>query len=754
MKKLFILIFLFGLLLNLYPQNREKIDSIEKRLDTVKNDSVKGYLNFILWKEFYSFNSDSANYYINKIIELSKKQDEIHKGKIYQFMGDEFFRMGLRFKSLKYYQKSLNIYIEIQDSNGIARCYSNIGQLYYSLSRYPESISNYMKALQIYKTQNDIKGLLFLKKYISDIYIITEEFNKVIQLRREVYDLVINNQNYFNDFDRAMVSFFLGEAYLLNNNDSLALKYFNESLIYGNKPISKHLSNYPKQALLGNVYRNMADIEKKKNNYSKAIKLYKTSVKLLSEVNYTSDIASSYIGIGNSYSSLNNFKQAIIFYNKGYNIAKKTNDIEQLRNVTELLNLVYEKSNNINKAYEFYKLYHIYDDSLKQLNSINEIQKTILQFNFDMEKKQSELEYQNKYLRQHNEIVKQKLIKNSAIVIIFIIILGLFFAIKGFINKKRANILITTQKNEIEEKNSKLNKLVEEISTQRDDIFKQKEIIEEIHHEISQSIDYATRLQGAILPESEILEKYLSEHFVLFKPKNKVSGDFYWWAHIENHTIITAADCTGHGVPGAFMSMLGTSFLREIVQKEYITHTGVILRKLRKEIIKALKQKGEQGEQKDGMDMAIVSIDHKTNIVQFSGANNPLYIVKNGELKVESGGGDAIKLYKPDELFNFKLYEIKPDKMPIAIYEKMDDFTTYEIQLEKGDLLYMFSDGFADQFGGIKGKKFKYKPFKHLLLKNANKPMEEQKKLLNTTFEDWKGNLEQIDDVVVIGIKI
>jgi len=329
-----------------------------------------------------------------------------------------------------------------------------------------------------------------------------------------------------------------------------------------------------------------------------------------------------------------------------------------------------------------------------------------------------------------------------------------------YINKNLEGIVvertkeISEQKEHIEEKNEELNQLIEEVVSQRDEIEKQKEIVDEINYEVSESINYATRLQGAILPEEKLLKKYLSEHFVLFKPKDKVSGDFYWWSHIENHTVITAADSTGHGVPGAFMSMLGSSFLREIVQKEYVTHTGVILKKLRKEIIKALKQKGEMGEQKDGMDMAIISIDHETNIVQFSGANNPLYIIKSGKLKIETEMDNAVKEFELDETSAYKLYEIKPNKMPIAIYEKMDNFTAHEIQLEKGDQLYMFSDGYADQFGGPKGKKFKYKPFKRLLLRNADKPMTEQKELLNTAFDNWKGNTEQIDDVVVVGIKM
>ncbi|HBS86085.1 MAG: hypothetical protein A2W91_08000 [Bacteroidetes bacterium GWF2_38_335] len=313
-----------------------------------------------------------------------------------------------------------------------------------------------------------------------------------------------------------------------------------------------------------------------------------------------------------------------------------------------------------------------------------------------------------------------------------------------YINKNLEKIVeerteeITFQKKQIEEKNEELHQLLEEVSSQRDEIeaqrdlvTEQKEHIEEIHKEVSQSIDYATRLQSAILPDKNILKDNISDFFVMFHPRDKVSGDFYWWANIEGHTIITAVDCTGHGVPGAFMSMLGVSYLREIVLKEYVTHPGVILRKMRKEIIRSLKQKGVSGEQKDGMDMALVSISHADNKMLFAGANNPLYFIRNGVLT-----------------------EYKPDKMPIAIYEKMDNYTVHEITVEKGDMFYLFSDGLADQFGGPNGKKFMYKQFKEILTANSHLPMEEQKQALSDAFESWKGYHEQIDDVVVIGIRI
>jgi serine phosphatase RsbU (regulator of sigma subunit) len=228
-----------------------------------------------------------------------------------------------------------------------------------------------------------------------------------------------------------------------------------------------------------------------------------------------------------------------------------------------------------------------------------------------------------------------------------------------------------------------------------------------------------------------LLEETFSDHFVFFRPKQKVSGDFYWWTRVEERVIVAAADCTGHGVPGAFMSMLGVSLLREIVNREYITHPGVVLNRLRKEVIRSLDQKGEHGEQKDGMDLALISVQPGTLACDYAGANNPLYLVRDGELT-----------------------EYRADHMPISHYPRLDKFTNHEIQLQKGDQLYLFSDGYADQFGGEKRKKFKYKNFARLLVETTSRPMREQHDILLKTIVAWQGEIEQIDDMVIVGIKI
>ncbi|OFX61469.1 MAG: hypothetical protein A2046_00125 [Bacteroidetes bacterium GWA2_30_7] len=368
-------------------------------------------------------------------------------------------------------------------------------------------------------------------------------------------------------------------------------------------------------------------------------------------------------------------------------------------------------------------------------------------------------------------------------------------------------------------KNIRLEKIVQErtaeIQLQNIEISHQRDELSEQKREITDSIQYAKRIQQAMLPslspklqdsssklqdlerenvrqgESENLHTVTLSHghtfdlFVLFRPKDIVSGDFYWTTLISTMghdplLVVAVADCTGHGVPGAFMSMLGISFLNEIVRKKEITQASRILDQLRISIIDALRQTGESGTQKDGMDMSLVVIKNQDSNskfqdsgselsksskllesykAQWAGANNPLWLVRSSKEmppfeKVASlGKGPSAK-----NLTGFQnlsgLEEIKPDKMPVAIYEKMNDFTNNDIQLFKGDYLYMMTDGYEDQFGGPKGKKFLSKNLKQLLIDNCQLPMEEQKNVLEKTLNEWIGSGEQIDDITVLGIKI
>jgi serine phosphatase RsbU (regulator of sigma subunit) len=277
-----------------------------------------------------------------------------------------------------------------------------------------------------------------------------------------------------------------------------------------------------------------------------------------------------------------------------------------------------------------------------------------------------------------------------------------------------------------------------QVTVRTAEVVHQKKIIEEKNKDITDSINYAKLIQEAILPSKEIKYRIFPKSFILFQPRDIVSGDFYWFSEKNGKRIIAAADCTGHGVPGAFMSMIGNSFLNEIVNEKGIIQPSEILNLLRANIIKSLNQSNAENvsgairQVQDGMDIALCMFDENNNTVEFSGANNPVWIIRNGELK-----------------------EYKGDKQPIGLYSgEAKPFTNNTIKLEKGDSVYIFTDGFADQFGGKAGKKFKYKQLMELLISIQEKEMIEQENILARTINEWKGDIEQVDDILVIGIKI
>lgn len=290
------------------------------------------------------------------------------------------------------------------------------------------------------------------------------------------------------------------------------------------------------------------------------------------------------------------------------------------------------------------------------------------------------------------------------------------------------------------------------ISERTAEIRKQKE-------ELEDSILYARRIQRAMLPSISILEENFPNHFILFKPRDVVSGDYYWMAKREGKIFIVAADCTGHGVPGAFMSLLGISFLNEIIAKPEIEKSGEILDALREYVMTSLKQTGEEeDETKDGMDLSLIILDKQNKTIQYSGAYNPLYMVRelNSDEKAKLKSGNELDLSK-GSLNNddYILEQVNADKMPIGIsVKKFDHFSHTDLDLEPGLSLYMLSDGYVDQFGGPLGKKYMSKKFKKLILDIQDKSMEEQGKILDETLIEWIGDLDQIDDVLVVGIKI
>jgi serine phosphatase RsbU (regulator of sigma subunit) len=324
-------------------------------------------------------------------------------------------------------------------------------------------------------------------------------------------------------------------------------------------------------------------------------------------------------------------------------------------------------------------------------------------------------------LEHKNQIKRQKIITLSVVVALFLTLFLVYFIFRGFNQKKKANLIL-------EETNK---------------------IIEEKNKDITDSITYAQRIQLAILPSFEFIKQYLPEAFVLYKPKDIVAGDFYWMEIVKSREfrddrlensiassqlrLIAAADCTGHGVPGAMVSVVCSNALNRTVKEFGITDPGKILDKVRELVLETFEKSGS--DVKDGMDVSLCSIlpvlNSEFSTIQWAGANNPLWYIRDGVLK-----------------------EITANKQPIGKTDNPKPFTTHTLQLKKNDMLFLFSDGFADQFGGPAGKKFKYKTLEKLLLENAGKPLQDQERALLNAFDDWKGHTEQVDDVLIIGIRI
>lgn len=332
--------------------------------------------------------------------------------------------------------------------------------------------------------------------------------------------------------------------------------------------------------------------------------------------------------------------------------------------------------------------------------------------------KQKEIQEQNAELeKQVIRIRNQQNLIYVFGVMILLVLVAAYYMLRAYRIKKQSNKMLQEKNEEIVAQN-------EHIVIQRDQILEQKQ-------EITDSIQYASRIQRALLSPEDIVKNTVADHFILYRPRDIVSGDYYWMTEFENNLIAVAADCTGHGVPGAFMSMLGMAFLNEIVKEKQISDTGEVLSQLRSYIMKTLNQEGRE-ETKDGMDMSVCYIEKDTRKMYCSAAYNSVYISHNGELVT-----------------------LKADRMPVGLSDKAGTpFSVQEYQLEEGDMVYMLSDGYVDQFGGPKGKKFMTKRFKNLILEIADKPMAEQQVVLEKALDDWMGDTEQIDDILVFGIKV
>jgi serine phosphatase RsbU (regulator of sigma subunit) len=423
----------------------------------------------------------------------------------------------------------------------------------------------------------------------------------------------------------------------------------------------------------------------------------------------------SYHSFGNIYLAKGDMQQAINWENKAVAMSEKYGVHNWDDQFFEVLQAAYLKQGNYKQAYDFLKRYYLYKDSISKVHNEKQI------YQLKNEEKEAKLtaDFDKKTAvaaadQEKKDAISKADSKRQKLYILFSLIIAI---VLGGVAIVVFRSLKTTRKQKAE------------IEIQKTLVEQQKDLVEEKNKEILDSITYAKRLQDAILPPLNLVKQYLPESFVLYKPKDIVAGDFYWMERAGDNILIAAADCTGHGVPGALVSVVCSNALNRTVKEFKITQPGKILDKVRELVLETF-EKSESNVQ-DGMDISLCCINTKTNEVQWSGAYNSLWYIHNGAIN-----------------------EVNADKQPIGKHDKPLPFNTHNINLQKGDTMYLFTDGYADQFGGPKGKKFKYKALQEKLLAFSQQAMSEQRQMLDKAIEDWKGNLEQVDDILIIGVKV
>lgn len=679
-----------------FSQSLKKIDSLNTIFNNKSTiDSVKLDVGLNLIRILYRKDPNQAILIAEKTITISKHLNKPIK------LAQVFIGLGLIYKnqndldSAEYFQKlALNLFQKNNaESEQIADVLNNLGVIEKNRTNYDKALGYYLRAMDLYKSQAS------LSKVYTNIGNVYKNLNNNAKAK-EYYQLDIEICEKAKDFKSLANAYDnLSGIYILEKDYEKAKNLLSECL----QILSKDGTNL--HALSG-VYSAFASIYMKEKNFVMA-KEY-----LIKSLKYSKESK-----------SIENYVTGLLFLSELNRLTSKPNSsIEQLKEVESIFKTQPIEKLNINyyqESYEVYSALNNFKLANFYLNKINHDQDSIFKNDIaskisQMEKKiQNEKKQKEIELLKKNELIKNSELKRQKYVNYFIIGIALLIA----------SILIFVARSLNEKKKS--NKILEQKNIE---IEEQKNLLQVTNKEITDSINYAQRIQESLLTSKSIFKENLKEFFILYKPKDIVSGDFYWATKTNSGFMIICGDCTGHGVPGAFMSLLGISYLNEIVNQANINKPNLIFDSLKEKIISNLNQKDEA--RKDGMDASLVCI--KDNLIEFACANNQLWQISDN-----------------------KLIKHNADKHPIGMGINDDFcFTNHSITKNKGDMFFMFTDGYADQFGGPKGKKFKYTQLEQILLSNCNRPLIEQKNILEKTIDDWKGNLEQLDDILLIGFKI
>jgi len=602
-------------------------------------------------------------------------------------------RLGNYKKAIEYASEAAKIRKELGDPRGTASALNNLAISYGNLGDFPKSLSSYFKSLELRESIHDKLGMSVSYLNIGDSYNIQGKFEESEKFLLKALPLKIE----LGDKE--------GEAYVYANLASIATsrKNYKEALVLHLKALKLREEMGDKQNTNQTyvfIGKNYFDQRKYNEALSYYLKARASSKQLGDKVN----LIEGATGAGKCYEEKKDYRQALINYQEALRIAKEINYRPGLSEVLNNMASVQERLQNYKEALSYQRAFTQLKDSM--LNEASFKQAAELNTHYETDKKEKEI-----LLLTKDQQLKDKTLKQQRLVRIGLISgLGLLFILSFLLfnryqYKQKANLVLKKQKNEISEKNM----------------------------QIIDSIDYAKNIQEAILPDQGKLLTFLTDFFILYKPKAIVSGDFYWVGKKDDKIICAVADCTGHGVPGAFMSLLGHNILENVVQRTTSINPGAILTTLNEEIVARFSKGKEKETVKHGMDIAIISFDTKKQQLEYAGARNSLYLIRNEAL-----------------------IELKADKISTGVVQADKTtvhYTNHLQEIRKGDMIYMFSDGFPDQKGGAEKKKFYYQPFKDLLTATSKDPVEEQKQKLDKAIINWMGEIEQVDDILVMGIR-
>jgi serine phosphatase RsbU (regulator of sigma subunit) len=692
--------------------DRKLLDSCLNLFHTTKQDTdqinaLYGICNHMMhdaWKKYQVIQYDLINIALvkhkanpKKIISLNNRLAEALSN--YGYMHHSNGNIG---EAIESYQNSLSIHTETKSKIGMASDFLNIGSMHRIQGDMSKALEFSYKSLKIFEELGDVDAVadnLNNIAYIHNRQGDTENALVYYHKSLKVY------KSTGNKYAIGYALYNIGATSLLKGDTAIAMDYTRQSLklcqeIGDLEGVANSLNN------IGKIYKSHGDFLKAKDCYSKGLKIRQ-------EIGDKAGVLASFSTIGELEMANGDYAKAEKNLIKSLNLSKEIGYVKHMSANYKLLSELYVKTKRYTKALDMFKFHINMRDSLNNESTQKAAAKQEAKYEYEKQKVLDDAEHDKQLAIEQEEKEKQKILTGATAGGLGLVVVFLIFVFNRLRVTKKQKLVIEDQKQLVEEQKA----VVEEAHSE----------LEEKNQEIMDSITYAKRIQSAILPPLKVVKEYLTESFILYKPKDIVAGDFYWMEHKDSKVLFAAADCTGHGVPGAMVSVVCNNALNRSVREHGLTEPGEILTKTREIVIQEFEKSEE--EVKDGMDIALCSIED--NQLHYAGAHNPLWIIRNGEI-----------------------IETKANKQPIGQFDNPEPYTTHSFGLEPGDSIYIFSDGYVDQFGGEKGKKFKSKAFRELLLSIQDKSMEDQKTIIDEAFESWRGDLEQIDDVCIIGVKV